>query len=87
MRAVAQAMLERLQDEVALAEERQLKVEERSFSVAEALAAKEAFITSASSFVQPVVTIDGKPVGGGKVGPMATRLREIYIEFARATAV
>ena len=72
---------------VALAEERQLKVEERSFSVAEALAAKEAFITSASSFVQPVVTIDGKPVGGGKVGPMATRLREIYIEFARATAV
>jgi D-alanine transaminase len=72
---------------VALAEERQLKVEERPFSVAEALAAKEAFITSASSFVQPVVTIDGKPVGGGKVGPMATRLREIYVEFARATAV
>jgi D-alanine transaminase len=72
---------------VALAEERQLKVEERPFSVAEALAAKEAFITSASSFVQPVVTIDGKPVGGGKVGPMATRLREIYIDFARATAV
>jgi D-alanine transaminase len=72
---------------VALAEERQLKVEERPFSVKEALAAKEAFITSASSFVQPVVTIDGKPVGGGKVGPMATRLREIYIDFARATAV
>jgi len=72
---------------VALAEERQLKIEERPFSVAEALAAKEAFITSASLFVQPVVTIDGKPVGGGKVGPMATRLREIYVEFARATAV
>ena len=72
---------------VALAEERQLKVEERPFSVKEALAAKEAFITSASSFVQPVVTIDGKPVGGGKVGPMASRLREIYIDFARATAV
>ena len=72
---------------VALAEERQLKVEERPFSVAEALAAKEAFITSASSFVQPVVTIDGKPVGGGKVGPIATRLREIYVDFARATAV
>jgi D-alanine transaminase len=72
---------------VALAEERQLRVEERAFTVAEALAAKEAFITSASSFVQPVVTIDGKPVGDGKVGPMATRLREIYIDFARATAV
>ena len=72
---------------VKLAEERQLKVEERLFTVAEALAAKEAFITSASSFVQPVVSIDGKPVGAGKVGPVATRLREIYVDFARATAV
>ena len=72
---------------VKLADERQLKVEERLFTVAEALAAKEAFITSASSFVQPVVSIDGKPVGDGKVGPVATRLREIYVDFARATAV
>jgi D-alanine transaminase len=72
---------------IALAEERQLKVEERAFTVTEALAAKEAFITSASSFVQPVVTIDGKAVGDGRPGPMATRLREIYIDFAKATAV
>ena len=72
---------------VALAEERQLRVEERSFTVAEALAAKEAFATSASLFVQPVVAIDGQKVGDGKPGPMATRLREIYVEFARATAV
>jgi len=72
---------------VRLAEERQLHVEERAFTVTEALAAKEAFITSASSFVQPVVSIDGKPVGNGKPGAMASRLREIYIDFARATAV
>lgn len=72
---------------VALAEERQLRVEERPFSVEEALAAKEAFATSASLFVQPVVTIDGKTIGDGKPGPMATRLREIYVAFARATAV
>ena len=72
---------------VALAEERQLKVEERLFTIAEALAAKEAFITSASAFVQPVVTIDGKLIGDGRPGPMAARLREIYIDFARATAV
>ncbi len=72
---------------VQLAEERQLRVEERPFTVAEELAAKEAFITSASSFVQPVVSIDGKPVGSGKPGAMAMRLREIYIDFARATAV
>src|ERR1700675_5174190 len=66
---------------IALAEERQLRVEERTFSVDEALASKEAFITSASSFVQPVVTIDGHRVADGKPGPMAKRLREIYIEF------
>ena len=71
---------------VALAEERQLRVEERTFTIDEALAAKEAFITSASSFVQPVVSIDGKTVANGKPGPMAARLREIYIDFARASA-
>jgi D-alanine transaminase len=71
---------------IALAEERQLRVEERTFSVDDALKAKEAFITSASSFVQPVVTIDGKRVADGKPGPMATRLREIYVTFARDSA-
>jgi D-alanine transaminase len=71
---------------IALAEERQLRVEERSFSVDDALSAKEAFITSASSFVQGVVSIDGKTVGGGKPGPMTIRLREIYVGFARASS-
>jgi D-alanine transaminase len=72
---------------VKLAEERQLRVEERAFSVEEALAAKEAFITSATVFVQAVVSIDGKKVGSGKPGPMTDRLREIYVDFAKATAV
>ena len=71
---------------VKLAEERQLRIEERAFSIEEALAAKEAFVTSASLFVQAVVTIDGKIVANGKPGPMTDRLREIYIDFARATA-
>jgi D-alanine transaminase len=71
---------------VKLAEERQLRVEERPFSIDEALKAKEAFITSASTFVQAVVSIDGKKVADGKPGPMAKRLREIYVDFARATA-
>jgi D-alanine transaminase len=71
---------------IALAEERQLRVEERSFSVDEALAAKEAFITSASSFVQGVVTIDGHSVANGKPGPMSIRLREIYVAFARGSS-
>jgi D-alanine transaminase len=72
---------------VKLAEERQLRVEERAFSVEEALAAKEAFVTSASLFVQAVVSIDGKKVADGKPGPMTNRLREIYVDFAKATAV
>jgi D-alanine transaminase len=71
---------------IALAEERQLRIEERSFSVNEALAAKEAFITSASSFVQGVVTIDGHRIADGEPGPMTTRLREIYVAFARASS-
>jgi D-alanine transaminase len=71
---------------VALAEERQLRVEERPFSIQEALAAKEAFITSATLFVQPVVSIDGTAVADGKPGPMTNRLRAIYLDFARATA-
>lgn len=62
------------------AREAQMKVEERSFTVAEAQDADEAFVTSASAFVMPVVSIDGKPVGDGKVGGVARRLREIYLE-------
>jgi D-alanine transaminase len=72
---------------VKLAEERQLRVEERPFSVGEALRAKEAFITSATVFVQAVTSIDGRKVADGKPGPMTNRLREIYVDFARATAV
>lgn len=72
---------------VKLAEEHQLRVDERPFSISEALVAKEAFITSATVFVQPVISIDGKKVANGKPGPMANRLREIYVDFARATAV
>jgi D-alanine transaminase len=60
----------------------QLKFVERPFSLAEAKTAQEAFITSATSFVTPVVKIDGDTVGDGKVGPMARRLRVEYVRFA-----
>lgn len=62
------------------AREAQMDVEERNFTISEAQDADEAFITSASTFVMPVVEIDGKAVGTGSVGPMATRLREIYLD-------
>ena len=64
-----------------------LKVEERPFTADEAVAAKEAFITGAGSLVLPVIAVDGRPVGDGKVGPVAMRLRRLYIERAKATAI
>jgi D-alanine transaminase len=64
-----------------------LEVDERPFTPAEALAAKEAFITGAGTLVLPVIAVDGKPVGEGKPGPVAARLRRLYIEQARATAL
>jgi len=69
------------------AREAQMEVEERSFTIEEAQGADEAFITSASAFVLPVVEIDGVALGGGTPGPVATRLREIYLDESRKAAV
>jgi D-alanine transaminase len=69
-----------------LAREAGLTVEERLFTVQEAHAAVEAFNTSASSIVLPVVQIDGKPVGTGKPGPLALRLRALYFELVELPA-
>lgn len=70
-----------------LAREAQMKIEERGFTIAEAQAADEAFVTSASAFVMPVVQIDGAALGDGTPGPVARRLREIYLEESRKTAI
>jgi len=70
-----------------LAKEAQMKIEERPFTIEEAKRAAEAFITSASTFVCPVVEVDGATIGDGAPGPVAKRLREIYISEARATAI
>lgn len=69
-----------------LAGEAQMRIEERAFTLAEAREAAEAFITSASSFVTPVVEIDGVVIGDGRPGPVAARLREIYLAESRARA-
>jgi D-alanine transaminase len=72
---------------VKFAEAAQFVIEERSFTIDEAKDADEAFSTAASIFVMPVVEIDGAKVGPGKPGPVATRLREIYIDEMRKAAV
>ena len=64
-----------------------MEVEERNFTVDEAKSADEAFVTSASAFVMPVVEVDGAAIGTGKPGQVAARLREIYIEEMRKAAV
>jgi D-alanine transaminase len=69
------------------AREAQMEVQERPFTIAEAQDADEAFITSANAFVTPVIEVDGAPVGSGKSGPLALRLREIYLEEMRKTAI
>ncbi len=70
-----------------LAERHGIPFEERPFSVDEAYRAGEAFISSATSFIWPVVQIDGKPIGSGKPGPVTRALRDIYVDMAlRATA-
>jgi D-alanine transaminase len=56
----------------------QIKVEERSFTPQDVRAASEAFLTSATQIVMPVISIDGHKIGSGKPGPLATRLREAF---------
>ena len=61
-------------------------IEERAFTLTEANAASEAFITSASGGVIPVVTIDGHAVGTGRPGPMAARIHALYRDMSLAEA-
>lgn len=60
-----------------------LGLEERSFSLDEAKAAREAFVTGATSLVMPVISIDGVAVGDGRPGPLAQRLRALFHDIAR----
>lgn len=70
-----------------LSKEAGIALEERRFTVEEAYEAAEAFLTSASNFVLPVVSIDGRPVADGRPGPITRRLRELYLQMASAPAL
>ena len=70
-----------------MAQEAQMEVEERNFTIDEAKEADEAFTTSASAFVMPVVEIDGVTMGDGAPGPVSKRLREIYLDESLKTAI
>lgn len=64
--------------------ETNIRLDERAFTPEEARDAREAFITGAGALILPVVAIDGVPIGTGKPGPVAQRLRALYIENAQA---
>jgi len=72
---------------IKLMESQGIAFEQRAFSRDEALQAREAFLSSSSSFVLPITRIDGRPVGEGKPGPITRRLREIYVAAALETPV
>lgn len=69
-----------------LAADHRIVVEERAFTLEEMYGADEAFITSASALVLPVVAIDGRPIAAGRPGPVTRKLRQIYIDAAVAGA-
>ena len=62
-------------------------VEERAFTVAEAQAAAEAYVSAATALIMPVVAIDGAQIGDGRPGPVTLALRNAYIKWARETAI
>ena len=68
---------------LALLAEAGIGLDERGFSLEEARRAREAFITSATSFVKPITRLDGAPVGGGAVGPVTRRLFELFARHVK----
>ena len=69
-----------------IANEHDIKIEERLFTPEEALVADEAFLSSATTFVLPIVEINGTKIGDGKPGPIFKKMRKMYIESALSIA-
>jgi D-alanine transaminase len=69
----------------ALARLHGVPIEEQAFSLRDAYGADEAFLTSATNFVLPIIEIDGIPIGGGKPGPVARRLRSLFLDLVQAS--
>ncbi|MEX0738924.1 MAG: D-amino-acid transaminase [Pseudohongiella sp.] len=87
-RALSNAILPGIRRRVILelAGQTDMTLVERSFSLEEAMAADEAFLSSATTLVLPVVSIDGKDIADGKPGPVTSKLRRLYIESLLAEA-
>lgn len=64
-----------------LAREHDIALEERAFTLEEAIGADEAFLSSATTLVMPVISIDGRPVADGKPGRVTLLMRSLYVEL------
>ena len=71
---------------LAIIAEEGLELDERPFTADEVKSAREAFISSATTFATPVVSLDGAKIGDGKPGPVALKLRRLYLERAKGRA-
>jgi Branched-chain amino acid aminotransferase/4-amino-4-deoxychorismate lyase len=71
----------------AIAQAQGLELEERAFSLDEVKSAREVFISSATTYATPVVSVDGFRIGDGKPGPVALKLRDLYLQKSRGEAI
>lgn len=72
---------------VALCESKGLELSETRFTLQQALDADEAFITGASSYMLPVVQIDDREISAGKPGQLTLQLRDVYLDYVRASLI
>ena len=64
-----------------------LNIEERAFKVSEAISANEAFISSATTLILPVIEIDNNIIGNGNIGPITKILRDTYIKISKHNSI
>ena len=72
---------------IEVAKKLKLSIEERPFTVKEALESNEAFISSASTLIAPITKIDKNIIGQGQMGPITEILRETYIKISKNNSI
>jgi len=70
-----------------VAKKLKLNIEERAFKVSEAISANEAFISSATTLILPVIEIDNNIIGNGNIGPITKILRDTYIKISKHNSI
>ena len=69
---------------IALAQDHGIGVQEEAFSVEDLLVAREAFVTSATSLVVPIVQVNEKTIANGKPGPVTRTIQKLYLDYIKS---